>query len=117
MAMKKEPRGKRHPLSKVMHEHHKTPDELAPPEEQRAKSDGQGSNNGGASVFDTGALKLPSEFTEKGEEGKRLLGLEPVALVIITFALIFISFIAYLISIEPPKADEEPKPTIEAQPK
>ena len=115
MAIKKESSKKRHPLSKVMHDHHKTPDELAPPEEQHAQLSQRGSNNGGSSLFDTGALNLPSDFTEKGDKDKHILGLEPVAFVIITFALLFIGFIAYLISIAPPKPDDEPKPAAEAQ--
>ena len=52
---------------------------------------------------DTGELKLPKEFTEKDEGRPRFLGLEPVALVILIFALAFIAFIAYLISIDSPR--------------
>ena len=103
MAIKKESRRKGFLLPKTLHKHHKTPDQLAPPEEQHAQPDGQGSNNGGSIIVDTGALNLPSEFTEKGEKEKHFLGLEPVALVILTFSLLFIIFISYLISIEPPK--------------
>ena len=62
------------------------------------------------------AAEATKDFTEK-EEGKgRLLGLEPVTIVILTFALTFIAFIAYLISIEPPKEKEEPAPAVEKQP-
>jgi hypothetical protein len=115
--MKKESGIKHDMQSHALHDHHKTPDELAPLEEQRGKFGSQGSNNGGAIVVDNAALKLPSEFTGKGAKEKRIFGFEPVAFVIVTFAILFISFITYLISIEPPKTDEEPKPAVEAKPK
>ena len=115
--MKKESHDKRDARLHGLHEHHKGPDELAPPEEQQIKFGSQASNNGGAIIVDTAALDLPSEFTGKGAKEKHILGFEPVAFVIITFALLFIGFIAYLISTEPPKPPEESKPTVEAQPK
>lgn len=114
MAIKKESSKKRHNRLHPLHEHHKTPDDLAPPEERQATQKGQASNNGGAILRDTGALSLPSEFTEKEEKEKGILGLEPVAFVILTFAILFIGFITYLISIEPQKTDDEPKPAAEA---
>ena len=81
--------------------------QLAPLEERAARSPRQSSNNGGSIVVDTGALKLPSEFTEKGKEKSGLLGLEPVTIVILVLALAFIAFITYLIAVEPPKDKEE----------
>ncbi len=58
------------------------------------------SNNGGAIVVDTSAVKLPEDFTEREENRGRLFGLEPIALIIFVFSLAFIVFIAYLISVE-----------------
>jgi hypothetical protein len=79
-------------------------DQLAPPEERAGKHAARNSNNEGVmAVPDTGELKLPKEFTEKEEGRQRFLGLEPVALVILIFALAFIAFIAYLISIDSPR--------------
>jgi hypothetical protein len=77
-------------------------DQLAPLEERAGKP--ADSNNEGVMVVpDTGKLKLPKDLTEKDEGKPRFLGLEPVALVILIFALAFIAFIAYLISIDSPK--------------
>jgi hypothetical protein len=78
-------------------------EQLAPLEERERNQPVQNSNNEGVMGVDTGELKLPKEFTERAEERSRFLGLEPVALVILIFSLAFIAFIAYLISIEPPK--------------
>lgn len=89
---------------------------LAPPEEQAGKRAAQSSDNGGALDVDTGSLKLPKDFTEKEEGKRRLLGLEPITIIILVFALTFIAFITYLISIEPPKDKEEPAPAVEKQP-
>jgi hypothetical protein len=85
--------------------------QLAPLEERR--SNRQNSNNGGVITVDTGKLKFPSDFTEQGDDESGLFGLEPVTIVILTFALAFIAFIAYLISIEPPKTKDEPAPAVE----
>jgi hypothetical protein len=55
-------------------------------------------DNGGSIVVDTGALKMPEGLAAEQEEGKRLLGFEPVVLVIILLMLAFIAFIAWKIS-------------------
>ena len=78
-------------------------EQLAPLEEREKHHGSQNSNTEGVMAVDTGELKLPQEFTERGEERPRFLGLEPVAIVILIFSLAFIAFIAYLISTEPPK--------------
>lgn len=90
-------------------------EQLAPLEERERKHTVQGSNDEGVIGVDTGELKLPKEFTEREEERSRFLGLEPVALVILIFSLAFIAFIAYLISIEPTKAKDDPIPATEIQ--
>ena len=89
---------------------------LAPLEERAGRRADQGSNSGGALTVDTGTLKLPKDFTEKEEGKRRLMGLEPITILILTFALLFIAFITYLISIEPSKAKEEPAPAVDKQP-
>lgn len=114
MAVKRKPKKRRHNAVQA------SSDEglekaalLAPLEERAGKSVNQSSNNGGVISVDTGELKLPSEFTEKDEGKARLFGLEPLTIVILAFALAFIAFIAYLISIEPPQAKDEPPPAAE----
>jgi hypothetical protein len=101
--VKREPRHEHNPVQGSSDGASQKADQLAPPEERAGKHAARNSNNEGVMGVDTGELKLPKEFTEK-EEGKlRFLGLEPVALVILIFALAFIAFIAYLISIDSPK--------------
>jgi hypothetical protein len=70
---------------------------LTPPEEKQQRDP----NNGGAIVVDASAMNYPRDFTEREEKKGLLFGLEPVAVVIFAFALAFILFIAYLISLEP----------------
>ena len=88
--------------------------QLAPLEERAPKSDRQNSNNSGVILIDSGKLKLPKDFTEQGEGRSGLFGLEPITIVILTFALAFIGLMTYLISVEPPKAKDEPPPTVES---
>ena len=78
---------------------------LAPLEEQNpAKAIRQGKkNHDGAIVVNSSNVKMPADFVEAENERARILGLEPVVLVILLAALAFILFIAYLISTEPPK--------------
>ena len=77
---------------------------LAPPEERAKKSaEVRRENNGLMRVADTGGLKLPDDFTEREDKKTQLFGLDPIALIILIFALAFIAFITYLISTEPPK--------------
>ena len=77
---------------------------LAPPEERAGRrAANQSRDNGGAIVVDTGELMLPTDFTEREGGVRRFFKMEPIALVILIFALAFIAFITYLISIEPPK--------------
>lgn len=84
---------------------------LAPPEERAS----QGSNNRGAITVGTGELKLPTDFTER-EERRHTFSIGPTAAVFLIFALAFIAFITYLISIEPPpQGTNEPSSAVEAQ--
>jgi hypothetical protein len=74
---------------------------LAPLEELEEKR-GSKQHPNGAIVLDTSELKLPRDLMEK-DEPPRGLGLEPVVIFILVLALAFIAFIAYMISIEPPR--------------
>ncbi len=77
---------------------------LAPLEEleERQRKSGSKGHQNGSIVLDTGELKLPRDLMEK-DERRGGLGLEPVVIFILLLALGFIAFIAYLISIEPPR--------------
>ncbi len=76
--------------------------DLAPPEESEKEAASQGLN-GGVMKVDTGELKLPGDLTEREDKKSQLLGLDPIALIILVFALAFIAFVTYLISIEQTK--------------
>jgi hypothetical protein len=93
---------------------------LAPPEEKaghtqtpdaKAQAGGNGDHqhldgkfHDGSIVLDAGKLHLPESLFEGTEKKKNMLfGIEPVVLVILAVALLFICFIAYLISVQPPK--------------
>ena len=99
MAVKKEPRHLHSPVKAKSAESAEHAANLAPLEEQNGEQKIQ--NNDGAIVVDTGELKLPSGVIEGENDPTRLFGVDPVVLLIFFFALAFIAFIAYLISIEP----------------
>jgi hypothetical protein len=101
--MKRESRREHNPVQGSSDGASHKADQLAPPEEREGKHALRNSNNEGLMGVDTGELKLPKEFTEKEEGKPRFFRLEPVALVILIFALAFIAFITYLISIDSPK--------------
>ena len=113
--MKRERRRKHNPVQASSDEGLEKAEQLAPLEERARKPAGQNSNNEGLMVVDTGDLKLPKDFTDKDEGKSHFLGFEPVALVILIFSLAFIIFIAYLISMEPSKAKDNPAPAAETQ--
>jgi hypothetical protein len=90
---------------------------LAPLEEHPPQSSRQNLEGDGLIKVDTGSLKLPSDFTEKRDESSRLFGIEPITFFIMAFTLAFIAFIAFLISREPSKPQDEPAPAaVERQP-
>jgi hypothetical protein len=101
MAVKKEPRRIHSPVKARSAEAAEHAAHLAPPEEQNGKQKNQASNQDGAIVVDTGELKLPKGVVEDEGGGAKFFGMDPVVLLIFCFALAFIAFIAYLISIEP----------------
>lgn len=101
---KKESRRDHNPVKAKSEETAKLASMLAPLEEQQGREETAGGTlqhpNGGASIVGTGPLKLPKDFIEQGTDGN-LFGLEPVVIFIIVLVLVFIAFIAYLISVEP----------------
>jgi hypothetical protein len=111
----KESREEHNPIHVSSEEGLEKAERLAPLEERAVKSTHQSLNNKGVISVDTGDLKLPESFTGKGEGKPRLFGVEPITIIIITFALAFIAFIAYLISVEPPKTNDEPPPAAPAE--
>jgi hypothetical protein len=103
MAVRRESRREHNPVGASSDGAMGKADLLAPQEERAKKSVNKGAKNGGVMAVDTGELKLPNEFTEKEDKRARLFGLEPIALIILVFSIIFIAFITYLIATEPPK--------------
>jgi len=73
---------------------------LAPPEEITGSvvSNGSGNHNRGAIVVDTGALKLPENLLAAEEKKSMWSQPEPVVIFIMCAALLFIAFIAWLIT-------------------
>ena len=65
-------------------------------------TNGEADPDYGAIVVDTHNVKMPMGITEEQEE-KRFLGLEPVVLVVMILTLVFIAFIAWQITLMPPK--------------
>ncbi len=102
MAVKKESRRSLSPVKAKSAKAARHAAHLAPPEEQNGKQPDKALNKDGAIVLDTAKLALPKGVIEDEKDGARLLGMNPVVLFIFCFALAFIAFIAYLISIEPP---------------
>jgi hypothetical protein len=70
---------------------------LAPPEERKQAT------KDGAIVVDASKLKVPNDFSQSDNEGRRILGFEPVVLAIVLLIVAFICFVGYLISVEAPK--------------
>ena len=56
----------------------------------------------GAIIVDNDSLKIPTGITEEQDE-KRFFGLEPVVLVVMILVLVFIAFIAWQITLMPPR--------------
>ena len=56
----------------------------------------------GAIVVDNADLIVPKHMIEGGEE-KQFLGMEPVVLVVMIVMLVFIGFIAWQVSLMPPR--------------
>ncbi len=83
---------------------------LAPPEEKQNAVAQQPSNNGnkdngdgGAIIVNSSQVTLSSDFIEEDRAAAKIFRLEPVALVIVVFALAFIIFIAWQITLMPTK--------------
>ncbi len=76
---------------------------LAPPEEQAASQQIASDNGRGAIVVDTGELKLPKNFGDGEKDGSIWYRPDPVVIFILCAVLLFIAFIALLISRMPAK--------------
>lgn len=95
--MKRESRRTHNPVETSSEESARIASNLAPLEEQQRRQDKNGSI-----VLDTGELKLPKDFIEEDKQSEGY-GLDRVVVFLLVIVLAFIAFIAYLISIEPPK--------------
>ncbi|HYJ87411.1 MAG TPA: hypothetical protein VEW46_15220 [Pyrinomonadaceae bacterium] len=73
--------------------------QLAPLEEQH-KTAAVSVQQAGAIIVDSDNLNLSNDVAER-RRGKQIMGMEPVAVVILIFILCFIAFIAWQISLMP----------------
>ena len=71
--------------------------QLAPLEEQHITAAGGSVQEAGAIIVDNDGMSLSDDIAE-GRRGKQIMGMEPVAIVILAFMLCFIAFIAWQIS-------------------
>jgi hypothetical protein len=115
LVVKRESRREHNPVEGSSEKALAKAERLAPLEEYAEKPDRQKLKGEGVINVDTGNLKLPGEFGEE-ERKSSLFRVEPLTVVILLFALAFIVFIAYLISIEPQQARDEAVPTVERKP-
>ena len=99
--MNRESRREHNPVSTGSEEAAKIASNLAPLEEQESR-EGARQHPNGKIVLDTGELKLPKDFIEEDKQADGS-GLDRVLIFLLVIVLGFIAFIAYLISIEPPK--------------
>jgi hypothetical protein len=75
---------------------------LTPPEEQNGAQSPHGSKpDDGAIIVDTSKLKMPKGVIEEEQNAPSWFGFDPVVLIILGLSLLFIAFIAYLISTQP----------------
>ncbi len=101
-ARKKEPRRIHSPVRAGSAEAAEHAARLTPPEEQNGSQSPQGSKaDDGAILVDTSKLKLPKGVTEEEQNAPSWFGFDPVVLIILGLSLLFIAFIAYLISTQP----------------
>jgi len=102
-ARKKEPRRLHSPVRASSAEAAEHAARLTPPEEQNGSQSPQGSSRAddGAILVDTSKLKLPKGVMEEGENAPSWFGFDPVVLIILGLSILFIAFIAYLISTQP----------------
>jgi hypothetical protein len=99
--MKRESRREHNPVKTRSEEAQTIASNLAPLEEQESR-EGSPQHPNGRILLDTGELKLPKDFIEEDRQADGS-GLDRVLIFLLVIVLGFIAFIAYLISIEPPK--------------
>ena len=98
--MKRESRREHNPVETNSEEAATLASMLAPLEEQEGGEAAGSSSRRASIVLDTGELKLPKAFIDEDSQGT-LFGLEPIVIFLLLLVLGFITFIAYLISLEP----------------
>lgn len=75
---------------------------LTPPEEQNGAQTPKDSDaNDGAILLDTSKLKLPKGAIGEEQNAPNWFGFDPAVLIILGLSILFIAFIAYLISTNP----------------
>jgi hypothetical protein len=101
--MKKESRREHSPVKTESARASELAEYLAPPEERTVEGAKAGEDQRGVIILDTGRLELPKGYVEDENTGSKRFRPDPVVILIFFLSLIFIAFITYLISIEPPK--------------
>ena len=101
--MKKESRREHNPVKTESPKASELAEYLAPPEERTADGAKQSAAQVGAITLDTGRQELPRGVIEEEDAVSGRFRPDPVVILIFFLSLAFIAFIAYLISIEPPR--------------
>ena len=101
--MKKESRREHNPVKTESAKASELAEYLAPPEERNETVAQANADQSGALRLDTGSLELPEGYAEEENIGSKRFRPDPVVVLIFFLSLVFIAFITYLISIEPPR--------------
>lgn len=106
------------------HDHHgqeaEAAERLAPLEETDAFKESTQTDSKHAADdtirVDSTSVQMPESFVDEDREGASIFRLEPVALFILVAMLAFIAFVAWQISLMPPKQDPPAAPQAAATP-
>lgn len=106
------------------HDHHENEENvaerLAPLEETDAFHESHQKDSAHAADdtirVDSASVQMPESFVDDEREGASIFRLEPVALFILVAMLAFIAFVAWQISLMPPKQDPAAAPQAAATP-
>ena len=129
MAVKKKRRGRRWKTGRLHwpgsgHDHHEheenVAERLAPLEETEAFHESPQKDSAHVPDdtirVDSASVPMPENFVEDEREGASIFRIEPVALFILIAMLAFIAFVAWQISLMPPKQDPAAAPQAAATP-
>ena len=101
--MKKESRREHNPVKTESPKASELAEYLAPPEERDEGVAKVSADRSGALLQETDRLEFPPGYVEEENIASKRFRPDPVVILIFFLSLVFIAFITYLISIEPPK--------------